>query len=54
VPARISTCNDRTGICRLSNGLAAPHPHTLPDAMAERFCVRLCRYYVEHFGLTGE
>ncbi len=27
------------------------HPDTICDAVAEHFCVRLCRYYLEHFGL---
>ena len=25
------------------------HPDTMCDAIAEYFCVRLCRYYLEHF-----
>ena len=27
------------------------HPDTICDAVAEHFCVCLCRYYIEHFGL---
>ena len=27
------------------------HPDTICDALAEHFCVCLCRYYLEHFGL---
>lgn len=27
------------------------HPDTICDAVAEHFCVCLCRYYLEHFGL---
>ena len=27
------------------------HPDTLCDAIAERVCVALCRYYLEHFGV---
>ncbi len=27
------------------------HPDTICDAVAEHLCVRLCRYYLEHFGL---
>jgi S-adenosylmethionine synthetase len=27
------------------------HPDTICDAFAEHFCVCLCRYYLEHFGL---
>lgn len=27
------------------------HPDTICDALAEHLCVRLCRYYIDHFGV---
>ena len=27
------------------------HPDTICDGIAEHICVRLCRYYLDHFGV---